>query len=1443
MGDGMSAVLARRFGRALLIVALVFPLAVSGFADRILGGQVATAASAPSGLTPVPSPPGLGPELVELRSRTSRTFAPLDLGPNATLISQSSLNYRASDGSWRPIDTTLVSAAGGGYENRANSLRFRLPQSLAEPVRVEDGEHWLSFALVGASAQATATVSGAGATYGNVLPGVSVKLEARNDFLKESIVLAGPEAAAALTFRVRHSSGLAARKDQQGGIELVDAQGGRRLGFAAPFMYDASGERSGFSRAVAVAVTPERGGFELVLTPDPGWLADPARRWPVTIDPTTGGPYTDCTLTSGSAAGTSFCAAQTLQVGFDGRISRSLSTWNLGALPPKSYITLAELKLYLHSSSAGAAASIGVHRQTRTHTINATWNTYDGTNAWTTAGGDFNATAEHTNPNIGPSVGWYSWYPTKLVQGWYDGSIPNQGMLLKASNEAAANLLTFASYDAALGEPQLWTYWLHHVGEQPYFKFESQPVSDQIDLSVNIANGNLLLNENDIDAAGIGLDLALTRTNNSLDANTRRFGRGRSWIQGLAFQADSSILYFGTSGEWAHLVNHADGSYRRPMGFDATFVKNPDGTYTLTDHATSVKEHFRADGRLTSIVDPNGNTLTYLYNGNGFPFEVRDTQGRQWNIRYNAANLIDLVSTTSKPGGGTWFYEYDIDGNLVRYTNPAGGVTSYGYSGGRLTSVTTPAGRQASFSYDSNGRVLSVSRGTIPFSTTNFTYNAGNTIVRDPNGFSTTHFYDSSLRPTRTTDPLGNNVSATYTSNSNVETYTGGSGSVTQSGYDANFNLTSARLPTGATSRWEYGSPTHKFLSTKAIDPQGNATSFTYDSRTNVTSLTNALAGQATYTYNTNGTVATARDFKGNLTSFTYDASSNLTAVDNPAPLGDITYGYDTLGRVIRVTEGILGIGSGQRTLFTYDALDRVTRIEYHDGSVITYAYDGDGNVTTMTDNTGTTTYEYDGLSRLKKETLPGLRILNYSYDAAGNLTSFADAGGTVSYGYNAANLLTTLTEPGGPQTTFTYDADHMRTQTNYPNGVSMFFTYDQSNRLTRVLGKKPASGTVLTDFVYSWTNGSAQDTGLRQSVTDKNGNKTSYTYDALNRLTRAETRTSGGTLTDSYAYSYDANSNRTSQTVSGATTNYTHNAADQLTAAGSTTFSYDGRGNETSNSAGRQWTYNAKNQAISVTPPGGAAIPMTYTGTGQSERVSAGSTTYTTNTLGLGRENTTAYTRDDGGVLLSMRTGSGSVYYLLDGLGSVAALTDSTGATAATYTYEPFGKLKSSTGAIANAYRWLGGAGVYFDSATGLYKMGTRYYDPSLGRFTQRDPIAGSSFNAYDYAGQDPINRQDCNGESPYAAAAIVACITICTYFTCPSDRIKYCADLVDKIPPLPFGMPADLTVFTTCLAIRCGREAARCAVACVSGKKPKASKPPKKASKTKRKKKHGRR
>jgi len=54
----------------------------------------------------------------------------------------------------------------------------------------------------------------------------------------------------------------------------------------------------------------------------------------------------------------------------------------------------------------------------------------------------------------------------------------------------------------------------------------------------------------------------------------------------------------------------------------------------------------------------------------------------------------------------------------------------------------------------------------------------------------------------------------------------------------------------------------------------------------------------------------------------------------------------------------------------------------------------------------------------------------------------------------------------------------------------------------------------------------------------------------------------------------------------------------------------------------------------------------MSYAGSGQFERVSAGTSTYTTSGLGLTRENTTAYIRDDAGLLLIQRTASGTNYW-----------------------------------------------------------------------------------------------------------------------------------------------------------------------------------------------------
>ncbi len=109
----------------------------------------------------------------------------------------------------------------------------------------------------------------------------------------------------------------------------------------------------------------------------------------------------------------------------------------------------------------------------------------------------------------------------------------------------------------------------------------------------------------------------------------------------------------------------------------------------------------------------------------------------------------------------------------------------------------------------------------------------------------------------------------------------------------------------------------------------------------------------------------------------------------------------------------------------------------------------------------------------------------------------------------------------------------------------------------------------------------------------------------------------------------------------------------------------------------------------------------------------------------------------------MGLRTGAARSYYLFDGLGSVVAVTDASGNVTNSYTYDPYGLTTKTTssGAVANPWRYTG---QYQDSATGLYKMGARYYQPELGRWSQQDP-SGQEANAY--AGGKTVNFVDPSG------------------------------------------------------------------------------------------------
>ena len=281
----------------------------------------------------------------------------------------------------------------------------------------------------------------------------------------------------------------------------------------------------------------------------------------------------------------------------------------------------------------------------------------------------------------------------------------------------------------------------------------------------------------------------------------------------------------------------------------------------------------------------------------------------------------------------------------------------------------------------------------------------------------------------------------------------------------------------------------------------------------------------------------------------------------------------------------------------------------------------------------------------------------------------------------------------------------------------------------------------------------------LRQSVTDNtNGEKTSYSYDSLDRLTRALIQT-GATTAKEYRYSFDAAGNRTreQELVSGSDISASYNAANELVSRQGLSFTHDANGNMTGHAAGRSFGYNAADQTTSAQAPDMTASERwTFAGEGQTERVKAetpadGDFIYQTGLLGRGGLTGTngfkeKYVRDPAGTPVSLRHQTGERgYYLFDGLGSVAAVTQTDGTVGVRYRYDPYGNDRGTTGSFSNRLRF---AGQYFDRTIGVYHMGTRLYFPAIGRWTQQDPLdqTGDLYegNRYVYAGGDPVNLTD---------------------------------------------------------------------------------------------------
>ncbi|MCB1130831.1 MAG: DNRLRE domain-containing protein, partial [Verrucomicrobiae bacterium] len=125
---------------------------------------------------------------------------------------------------------------------------------------------------------------------------------------------------------------------------------------------------------------------------------------------------------------------------------RSLLRFDLGALPTGSTLDAANLVLTVSGTFGGNpnGEAMNVYRLTQAWTEGGvTWNNYDGTNPWATAGGDYNGTVRASSTADVGAGQTITWDVTTLAQEWVANTYPNEGLIV--INSGNTNGLHFAS--------------------------------------------------------------------------------------------------------------------------------------------------------------------------------------------------------------------------------------------------------------------------------------------------------------------------------------------------------------------------------------------------------------------------------------------------------------------------------------------------------------------------------------------------------------------------------------------------------------------------------------------------------------------------------------------------------------------------------------------------------------------------------------------------------------------------------------------------------------------------------------------------------------------------------------------------------------------------------------------------------------------------------------
>jgi RHS repeat-associated protein len=825
--------------------------------------------------------------------------------------------------------------------------------------------------------------------------------------------------------------------------------------------------------------------------------------------------------------------------------------------------------------------------------------------------------------------------------------------------------------------------------------------------------------------------------------------------------------------------------------------------------ATTLYE-YDLDGLLVAVTDSRGGQTISTLDGFGRAIGVTDPLGTLQRIDYDKLNNVIFRRWFGAPSNGTYpllrrtEYQYDERNQLNRE---------------RKCVFSAPIPAADPWNAPDAEYNVAVLAGKVQFCDS-LTFRDGNLrIFRlvDANGNPTTMDYDDADRCYKITDPTRSFKLVTYYPPGNVvraDRYCADAGGVVRAVFSTlyEFDALNRLVATidGAGNRVEIGLDSRNLPRTRT-DALGHVTEWAYNpfrDRIAETQILIQLGGGPPV---------------GLTTALSYDSNSNVVSVTDPRG-NATTLQYDLLDRMIRATN----VDGTYRTI-AYDRSGNRIQLVDEDGVVVNQTFDPANNKTGMTVRSGGTSpvsaeqiasFSYDGLRRLITHENPFVKgILNRDslgrcfeetltygpllasgsssltlmrqFDAVSNLIQLQHPSGqALSYDYDAANRLTAINSTAnatGYPGDSTAPADRQILQktwwgnlcvgTQLGNGVPIASSFDAA-------GRAIASGCNLNNGDTFQLQQLWDGAGNRRLVVEKYRRHVQgwrYDYDSTNRLLNppalnapvivpvntlapptsplASSALRGQTAIDAVIsgyttrpsagpeYSYDAAGNRTSQD----SVSYTTNTRNEYTLVGTTPLAYNHAGRLISD-ANCDYAYNMRGQLVQATSQTTRTIVLQVFHDALGRPIGTVEGVITRMLVPNGGNAVESY---DNGVLSAVyvregrdrlsffATGGKDQYVLRDVLESTRLTTDTKAAAIAVFHYDPFGQLPPGTPSSPILY-----AGKHLYDSIRWYEYQRRQYIPAIGRFAQPDPagfIDGP--NLYSFVGNNPLSARDPNG------------------------------------------------------------------------------------------------